>query len=129
MSDEQKPRLEMVEMRADEAPRDFETELAFANGHIEALKQQMLEMESFNSQLQDTFRLNVAATILGNIVKVSPMADERAMDRAITLADKFVAHYVKIMEANAAKYARMITEAKANETVPEAGPDQGETVN
>lgn len=117
MSDDTTPKFKMVEMRADEAPRNFEVELSFALGQIEAMKSQMVEMESFNSQLQDTFRLNVAATLLGTLMLGADDDDddELIMARAITLADKFLAHYITIMQKNAAEYARRITEAKANE--------------
>lgn len=133
MSDEtQEPRLEMVEMPSSDAPRDLETEIKIAWNTIDALKHQMIEMESFNSQLQDTFRLNVGATLLGQFADPYEDNDDEAMARAITLADKFLAYYVEIMQKNAAEYARRITETQPKEAlhvVEEHDTPTSESVN
>ncbi len=130
MSDDSTPKFELVEMPADEAPRDLETEIKIAWSTIEALKSQMLEMESFNSQLQDTFRLNVAATILGALMTSYEDADDEIMARAIAMSDKFLAHYVGIMQKNAAEYARRITEGKrSDEPVVEEQAADTATIN
>lgn len=102
-----------TEQPADAAPRDLATEIAIAQSHIDKLKERLDEKEYENSQLQDIARMNTAGKLLPMMLEKYGL--EAGIDKAIDTADRFVAHYVEIMEKNAREYMRKVQQQAAGQ--------------
>ena len=103
-----------VEMPIEDALRDLETEIHIANATIEKLRADNAELFYTKSQLEDIARVNTAGKLLPYFLDLHKKAGvEHAMNAAIQAADKFVSHYVGIMEANSKIYRERIMEQQA----------------
>ena len=85
-------------------------ELTRLRNKVKELEYENTNLHYTNGGLNDAARLNTAAAILANLVKLRPAANEDALvKRAITLSDKMVTHYTDIMNANAIEYQRLLS--------------------